>query len=72
MKMKTNKQQLVILMLLVILILSQLRSYVNTHIDKSVKSQNTIEENLNHAKDLIWRLRELLNGTSQDTCYEVV
>jgi hypothetical protein len=53
-------------------LLSQLRSYVNTHIDKSVKSQNTIEENLNHAKDLIWRLRELLNGTSQDTCCEVV
>jgi hypothetical protein len=45
-------------------LLSQLRSYINTHIDKLVKCQTIIEENLNHAKDLIGRLREKLNGSN--------
>jgi hypothetical protein len=44
--------------------LTQIRTYVNTNIDKSIKFQNSIEENLNHAKALIWKLRELLNGDS--------
>jgi len=44
--------------------LTQIRAYVNTNIDKSIKFQNSIEENLNQAKALIWKLRELLNGDS--------
>ena len=44
--------------------LTIMRAYVNTNIDKSIKFQNSIEENLNHAKDLIWKLRLLLNSTS--------
>jgi hypothetical protein len=46
--------------------LTQMRTYVNTNIDKSIKFQNSIEENLNGAKDLIWKLRELLNSNSPD------
>jgi hypothetical protein len=46
--------------------LTQMRTYVNTYIDKSIKFQNSIEENLNGAKDLIWKLRELLNSNSPD------
>ena len=41
--------------------------YINTNIEKSLKLQNSIEENLSHAKDLIWKLRELLNGGTPQT-----
>ena len=44
--------------------LNQIRAYINTNIDKSVKLQNSVEENLNHARDLIGKLRELLNGST--------
>jgi intergrase/recombinase len=47
--------------------LTQMRTYINTNIDKSIKFQNSIEENLNRAKDLIWKLRELLNSSTSDT-----
>jgi|GEM_PF-1050972 len=47
--------------------LTQMRTYINTNIDKSIKFQNSIEENLNRAKDLIWKLRELLNSNPSDT-----
>jgi hypothetical protein len=43
-----------------------MRTYINTNIDKSIKFQNSIEENLNRAKDLIWKLRELLNSSTSD------
>jgi hypothetical protein len=46
--------------------LTQMRTYINTNIDKSIKFQNSIEENLNRARDLIWKLRELLNSSTSD------
>jgi hypothetical protein len=46
--------------------LTTMRTYINTSIDKSIKYQNSIEENLNGAKDLIWKLRELLNSSTSD------
>jgi hypothetical protein len=50
--------------------LNQIRSYINRQIDNSVKSQNSIEDNLNHAKDhakdLIGKLGYLLNHNTSD------
>ena len=42
-----------------------MRTYVNTNIDKSIKFQNSIEENLNHAKDLILKLGSCLTASTE-------
>lgn len=44
--------------------LTDMRTYLNTKMENSI---NSIEENLNHAKDLIWKLSELLNGSTTET-----
>jgi hypothetical protein len=47
--------------------LSSMRSYVNTQLDKAIKSQDLIDQNLIHTKDLIAKLRNLLNSGSSGT-----
>lgn len=45
--------------------LHQLHNYVSTKITEAVKLQDFLVEHLMHAKNLIGRLRELLNGTPE-------
>jgi hypothetical protein len=45
--------------------LSNMRSRMNTDIDNAVKIQTTINENLGHAKTLVGKLREMLNGEGE-------
>jgi hypothetical protein len=45
--------------------LSNMRSRMNTDIDNAVKFQTTIKENLGHAKALVGKLREMLNGEGE-------
>ena len=47
--------------------LALMRNYVNTQIDKTIKFQNSIDQNLLHVKGLVGKLRELLNGESPET-----
>ena len=47
--------------------LSSMRSYVNTQLDKAVKFQDLIDQNLIHTKSLIAKLRDLLNSGSSGT-----
>lgn len=52
--------------------LHQLHNYVSTKITETVKCQDFLVEHLMHAKNLIGRLRELLNGTPGSSSFSRV